>query len=80
MNRISNLVLAGKVRERVRKDIGLKAVDIIKDKDLAVYQFVATDNGSMVKRLRMVNKFGIPEDEFLEEYEKISLESYKVSS
>jgi predicted ATPase len=80
VNRISNLMLAGKVRKRVREDIGLKAADIIKGEDLAVYQFVAGDGGSIVNRLKMVSKYGIPEDEFLREYEKISLESYKVSS
>ena len=80
VNRISNLMLASKVQERVREDVGLEEVDIIKEEDLAVYQFVDTDNGSMVKKLKMISKFGIPEDEFLGEYEKISLESYKVSS
>ena len=80
VSRISNLMLAGKVRESVRRDVGLEAVDIIKEEDLGVYQFVATDNGSLVNRLKMISKFGIPEDEFLEEYEKISFESYKVSS
>jgi hypothetical protein len=79
VNRISNLVLAGGVRESVRKELGLKRADIIKEEDLGVYQFVATGDGSLVKRVKMVSKFGIPEDEFLEEYEKISLESYKVS-
>jgi len=80
VNKISNLMLASKAQESVREDIGLKEVDIIKEEDLAVYQFIATDNGSRVKKLRMISKFGIPEDEFLSEYEKISLESYKVSS
>ena len=79
VNKISNLMLASNVQESVREDIGLKEVDIIKEEDLAVYQFIATDSGSIVKKLRMISTFGIPEDEFLNEYEKISLESYKVS-
>lgn len=80
VNRISNLMLAGKAGESVRKELGLKQIDIVKEEDLAVYQFVAGDDGSEVQKLQMVSKFGIPEDEFLREYEKISLESYKVSS
>jgi predicted ATPase len=80
VNRISNLMLAGKTRESVRKELGIEEIDSIKEEDLAVYQFISTDDGSKVKRLQMISKFGIPEDEFLREYEKISLESYKVSS
>ena len=80
MNRVSNLVLAGKKPKSTATELGLKDIDLIKEEDLAVYQFVPTDTGSVVKRLRMLSRFGIPEDEFLREYEKISLESYKVSS
>jgi predicted ATPase len=80
VNRISNLMLASEAKESVRKELGLKEADVIKGGDLAVYQFIDTDSGSIVKKLRMIRKFGIPEDEFLSEYEKISAESYKVSS
>ncbi|MCJ7630828.1 AAA family ATPase [Candidatus Bathyarchaeota archaeon] len=80
VNRISNLMLASEAQESVRKELGLKEADVIKEEDLAVYQFIGTDSGSVVKKLRMIRKFGIPEDEFLGEYEKISRESYKVSS
>lgn len=79
VNRISNLVLASKAQESLREELGLSEVDIIKEEDLGVYRFIARENGSIVKKLKMIRKFGIPEDEFLGEYETISLESYKVS-
>jgi len=80
LNRISNLMLASKASESVMKEIGLENIDLLREEDLAVYQFGLTDNGSVVKRLRMISKFGIPEDEFIKEYERISVESHKVSS
>ncbi len=79
VNRISNLMLASKTRESVRASLGLEDIDLINEEDVAVYQFLQTDSGSVVKRLRMISRFGIPEDEFLREYEKISIESYRVS-
>jgi len=72
-------MLASKTRENVRKGLGLEDIDLIREEDMAVYQFVPTDNGSVAKKLSMISSFGIPEDEFLREYEKISLESYQVS-
>ncbi len=80
LNRISNLMLASKSSKSIRDNIGLKDVDLLSEDDLGVYQFNYSETGSKVKHLRVTSKFGIPEEEFLEEYEKISAESYKVSS
>ncbi len=80
LNRISNLMLATNATESIKQDLGLKESDLLKSQDLAVYQFNETEEGSVVKRLKIIDNYGIPEDEFLSDYERISLESYKVAS
>jgi len=78
VHQFSNQITLGKVSENQLSSFGMLADDILKPKDVGVFLFVLSEQGSNIQNIHVDKDYGIPEDEFIRVSDAIGEETERL--